>query len=165
MSCPDCVKGNILPGEPTGEYLTKSYGGADAYLAAAPAGSNAGGRAVVILTDIFGLPMKNPRIIADRLAKELECDVWVPDYFAGTYMHFPRQSSAAISDFECIRESTDETRGAQTSRDSWPEIICLGSTWLCLAYYQTHSTTDCQQSFSRRRKSHYCALFAKLTPP
>lgn len=85
MSCPDCVKGHVLPGETTGEYLTRSYGGADAYFAAAPGGSKDGGRAIVLLTDIFGLPMKNPKIMADRFARELECDVWVPDYFAGLF--------------------------------------------------------------------------------
>ena len=40
-------------------------------------------RTVVLLTDAFGLPLKNCKIIADRIAKDVGCDVWVPDYFAG----------------------------------------------------------------------------------
>jgi len=80
MSCPDCVRGNILPGEPTGE-TTKAYGNLEAYLAASPSGSSK--RAVVILTDIFGIYVVNAKIIADRYAKELDCDVWVPDFFNG----------------------------------------------------------------------------------
>lgn len=40
-------------------------------------------RAVVLLTDIFGLPLVNCKLLADRLSNELQCDVWVPDYFTG----------------------------------------------------------------------------------
>jgi len=56
-----------------------------AYYAPAPAGSpeSSKKKAVLILTDAFGLPLKNPKIMADRIAKELQCDVWVPDLFDG----------------------------------------------------------------------------------
>ena len=40
-------------------------------------------RAVVILTDVFGLPLINCKILADELSKKLSCDVCVPDMFAG----------------------------------------------------------------------------------
>lgn len=40
-------------------------------------------RAVVLLTDIFGLPLVNCKLNADELSERLSCDVWVPDYFAG----------------------------------------------------------------------------------
>jgi carboxymethylenebutenolidase len=76
MSCEDCTKGNVLPGEPTGAIDTVSK----AYLAAAPEPSS---RAVILLTDVFGLPLQNCKILADRLSKELACDVWVPDMFDG----------------------------------------------------------------------------------
>ncbi|KAF4603375.1 AB hydrolase superfamily protein [Pleurotus pulmonarius] len=76
MSCPDCKKGNVLPGEPTGSIST-----AGAYYAPGP--SPHAKRAVLLLTDVFGLPLKNSKLIADALAKRLECDVWVPDLFAG----------------------------------------------------------------------------------
>jgi len=78
MSCEDCTKGKILPGEPTGAIDTVSK----AYLAAALKSSS---RAVVLLTDVYGLPLQNCKILADKLSKELACDVWVPDIFDGTY--------------------------------------------------------------------------------
>ncbi|KAG6901755.1 hypothetical protein C0995_008230 [Termitomyces sp. Mi166 len=76
MSCPDCTSGGFLPGEPTGVLSTQG-----AYLAAAA--TQPSQRTVILLTDIFGLPLKNCKIIADHLAKELNCDVWTVDYFAG----------------------------------------------------------------------------------
>ncbi|KAG6833094.1 hypothetical protein H0H87_011505 [Tephrocybe sp. NHM501043] len=83
MSCPDCTAGEFLPGEPLG---TTSILGA--YFS--PGSSSASGpgeaptkSAIVLLTDVFGLPLKNCKIIADHLAKETGYDVWIPDYFGG----------------------------------------------------------------------------------
>ena len=42
-------------------------------------------RAIVVLTDIFGLPLQNCKIIADALSERVGCDVWVPDLFEGAY--------------------------------------------------------------------------------
>jgi carboxymethylenebutenolidase len=78
MSCPDCIIGTILEGEPTGIISAEMDG---AYFAANPEGPST--RAVILLTDVFGLPVKNGKILADKFAKELHCDVWAPDYFAG----------------------------------------------------------------------------------
>lgn len=80
MSCPDCITGGLLPGEPTGTLSTQG-----AYFAPGPVNevNEPPERAVILLTDGFGLPLKNCKILADKLAKELGCDVWVPDYFAG----------------------------------------------------------------------------------
>ncbi|KAG6918342.1 hypothetical protein DXG01_014991 [Tephrocybe rancida] len=79
MTCPDCITGGFLPGDPTGAFSIQG-----AYLAPAPdhVAANSG-RAIVLLTDGFGLPLKNSKILADKFAKELHCDVWVPDYFQG----------------------------------------------------------------------------------
>ncbi|KIJ93855.1 hypothetical protein K443DRAFT_377479 [Laccaria amethystina LaAM-08-1] len=79
MSCPRCIQGFILPGEPTGTIQPDFH---HAYLAPAPNGEPSK-RAVLLFTDIFGLPLRNPKIMADNMAKELGCDVWVPDYFKG----------------------------------------------------------------------------------
>ncbi|KAJ6573458.1 Alpha/Beta hydrolase protein [Mycena vulgaris] len=76
MSCPDCFKGAVLDGEPTGVISTEG-----AYLAAATSGTSK--RAIILLTDIFGLPLNNCKILADNFSKHLQCDVWVPDLFAG----------------------------------------------------------------------------------
>ncbi|KAG5646392.1 hypothetical protein DXG03_003715 [Asterophora parasitica] len=80
MSCPDCTTGGLLPGKPTGTLSTQG-----AYLASGPSP----GRAIILLTDGFGLPLKNSKILADDLAKELQCDVWVPDYFQGKLAMLP----------------------------------------------------------------------------
>lgn len=83
MSCPDCLTGDMLPGEPTGAYNIQG-----AYLAPARGSSHNSGCAILLLTDAFGLPLKNSKILADKFATELKCDVWVPDYFEGMYMRF-----------------------------------------------------------------------------
>lgn len=82
MSCPKCVEGHVLPGEPTGSFPGGFQG---AYLAPGPSETDHGKRrrAVVLLTDAFGLALPNPKIMADTLAARLQCDVWVPDYFDG----------------------------------------------------------------------------------
>jgi carboxymethylenebutenolidase len=82
LLCENCTKGYVLPGEPTGKIST-----ANAYFAPAP-GTNGegktGGKAIILLTDIFGFSIQNPKILADHFAQELDCDVWVPDQFNGT---------------------------------------------------------------------------------
>jgi len=78
MSCPDCTRGYILPGEPAGRISDIN----GAYFTAGPDGSS-NKRAVIFLTDVFGLPLKNSKIMADNFAKRLQCDVWVPDLFNG----------------------------------------------------------------------------------
>ncbi|PFH49133.1 hypothetical protein AMATHDRAFT_63701 [Amanita thiersii Skay4041] len=85
MSCPDCVTGGLLPGVPTG--VTSTQG---AYFAAAPGGSPSK-RAILLLTDVFGLALVNPKLIADDIAKRLNCDVWIPDYFNGIPIIDPRK--------------------------------------------------------------------------
>jgi len=81
MSCPDCAKGIVLDGEPTGSINAEFQG---AYFAPAPGGNGEPSkRAVLLFTDAFGLPLKNCKIMADEMAQRLECDVWIPDYFEG----------------------------------------------------------------------------------
>ncbi|KAJ7134587.1 dienelactone hydrolase endo-1-3,1,4-beta-D-glucanase [Mycena epipterygia] len=75
MSCPNCFKGSVLEGEPTG-VISEVEG---AYFVTGGTSE----RAIILLTDIFGLPLKNSKILADNFAHTLKCDVWVPDIFAG----------------------------------------------------------------------------------
>lgn len=86
MSCPDCITGEYLPGEPTGTISIQG-----AYFSPAPVveeniESPPIKHTIVFLTDAFGLPLVNSKIMADNLAKRLNCDVWVPDLFAGTHV-------------------------------------------------------------------------------
>lgn len=48
--------------------------------------SSSSKKAVVLCTDGSGLALPNCKFIADELAKELGCDVWIPDYFLGEYI-------------------------------------------------------------------------------
>jgi dienelactone hydrolase len=77
MSCTYCYKGFALPGEPKGTMVGQDY------FTTAPNFATQRTKAIVLLTDIFGLPLPNPRIVADHLAEQVGVDVWVPDYFNG----------------------------------------------------------------------------------
>ena len=86
MSCPRCQEGSILSGEPKGTIENGLLG--NSYFSPAPAAEAntpdvSPKKAILLLTDAFGLPVNNCKIIADELAKRLGCDVWVPDYFMG----------------------------------------------------------------------------------
>lgn len=81
MACPQCKDGGLLSGEPEGQILPDFHG---AYLAPGPEEASSK-RTILLLTDAFGMPLKNCKIIADTLAKRVGCDVWIPDYFAGSY--------------------------------------------------------------------------------
>ncbi|EJT99860.1 hypothetical protein DACRYDRAFT_101010 [Dacryopinax primogenitus] len=82
--CADCLKGKRLPGTPGGDML--KIGVTDCYYARAsdavrtPAAEKS---AILVFTDIFGLPLPNPKIMADGFAMEIGVDVYVPDLFAG----------------------------------------------------------------------------------
>ncbi|KAH8831545.1 dienelactone hydrolase endo-1-3,1,4-beta-D-glucanase [Flagelloscypha sp. PMI_526] len=78
MSCPDCKKGEILQGDPQGTIRSDG-----SYFAAASNPSTNAKKAVVLLTDIFGLGIPNPKILADEFASKLNVDVYVPDLFQG----------------------------------------------------------------------------------
>lgn len=74
-ACEQCTQGYVMNEEPQGIMV------GDAYFHEGSEKS----RAVVLLTDIFGLPLVNCKVLADKLSKDLSCDVWVPDIFAGEY--------------------------------------------------------------------------------
>lgn len=73
------MKGDILPGEPTGSIRSDFQ---NAYFAPGP-GVETSAYTVLLLTDAFGMPLKNCKIMADEISKKLGCDVWIPDYFNG----------------------------------------------------------------------------------
>ncbi|KZO96040.1 dienelactone hydrolase endo-1,3,1,4-beta-D-glucanase [Calocera viscosa TUFC12733] len=82
--CADCVSGSRLPGTPQGSMI--KVGSMDCYYAPAPQGGRAptaDKNAILLFTDIFGLPLENPKIMADSFAKETGLDVYVPDMFDG----------------------------------------------------------------------------------
>ncbi|KAL4251879.1 AB hydrolase superfamily protein [Abortiporus biennis] len=94
MSCEHCTQGYILPGEPEGSMVD------GAYFHEGPSSSddNKPKVAVVFLTDVFGLPLKNCKIMADEISKRVGCDVWVPDMFEGKYIMKPEELEPLIPD-------------------------------------------------------------------
>lgn len=90
MSCEQCTQGYVLQGEPEGTMVD------GAYFHAAPTTEGAEGgsaRAIVLLTDIFGLPLVNCKLMADEFARRVGCDVWVPDLFDGACLRVADLSS------------------------------------------------------------------------
>ncbi|KAI9462234.1 dienelactone hydrolase endo-1-3,1,4-beta-D-glucanase [Boletus coccyginus] len=84
MSCPDCFRGSILDGIPSGTI--KEVGGVDAYFVSGASEPTSKTFGVIYLTDAFGLALVNSKLIADKIANVLACDVWVPDLFDGQPM-------------------------------------------------------------------------------
>ncbi|KAA1469967.1 dienelactone hydrolase endo-1-3,1,4-beta-D-glucanase [Dentipellis sp. KUC8613] len=78
--CENCAKGFVLPGAPTGSMVD------GAYYSPAPGKETPdvpSKKAIILLSDIFGLPLVNSKILADMLASKVGVDVWVPDLFDG----------------------------------------------------------------------------------
>lgn len=74
--CEHCIDLKELPGTPKGAEAT--IGGVKTYVAK---GSKTG--SLVVATDIFGLGIVNPRIVADTFAEKTGFSVYVPDIFPG----------------------------------------------------------------------------------
>ena len=101
---PCCLKGGILPGEPSGILEPASGGQRVARYHAKPSGGSVDKtKAVVLLYDVFGLKIVRPilpcqpaskrlsksaddtcqpnaKLLADKFAEQLKLDVFVPDY-------------------------------------------------------------------------------------
>ncbi|KAG6917165.1 hypothetical protein DXG01_003601 [Tephrocybe rancida] len=76
--CADCATSGLPQCEPLGYISTHG-----AYFSPSPninAKDEHSERAILLLTDD---PFENSRILADNLAMQLDCDVWVPDYYQG----------------------------------------------------------------------------------
>jgi dienelactone hydrolase len=80
MSCPDCFKGTIHDGKPTGT-VTRLHG-FDTYVAEPANGSPPKG-IVVIIPDAFGWDFVNIRLIADNYARKRDFRVYAPDFMGG----------------------------------------------------------------------------------
>ena len=81
MSCPDCIRGSILDGAPSG--TVKKVDSVDAYFVSGVSKPMPKTFGVIFLNDAFGLELVNSKLIADKIAKVLACDDWVPDLFDG----------------------------------------------------------------------------------
>ncbi|KWU44382.1 hypothetical protein RHOSPDRAFT_34174 [Rhodotorula sp. JG-1b] len=84
-TCSQCFQGSRLQGEPKGNMVRDRLGGLEYYLAKGGEAAK-DSKAIVLGTDIFGLGLPNPKIMADLFAERTRLDVYVPDYFQGEYM-------------------------------------------------------------------------------
>lgn len=79
MACPDCFKGALHEGTPTGRVETLH--GFPTYISEPPSGSPKG--IIVIIPDALGWEFNNNRILADCYAKRVNARVYLPDFMAG----------------------------------------------------------------------------------
>lgn len=85
--CADCLTGAVLAGKPKGTM--ERLGAMPYYATGAPFAS--ADKVVLVLYDIFGLSIPNPKLIADTLSSSLgkqgigRVCVLVPDYLLGDY--------------------------------------------------------------------------------
>jgi len=73
-----CIRGSIHTGSPTGTMT--NIAGLETYFSKT---DNFTGRAVLFLTDAFGLPFINNKLLADTYAKQANVNVYMPDLFEG----------------------------------------------------------------------------------
>lgn len=101
-ACKECLMGEVMEGTPQGTM--GELGGVKYYLAGIATGdagrattstqvtdettgpTESATKAIILCYDIFGLSVKNPKLIADALAKATSLPVYVPDYLEGDYV-------------------------------------------------------------------------------
>ncbi|EJT99857.1 alpha/beta-hydrolase [Dacryopinax primogenitus] len=123
MICENCTRGTKLPGTPTGSMI--KINDTDTYLAAPSAPVTPGNehKAVVIFTDVLGLPLGNSQLIADEFAKKLNLPVYVPDMFMGHPPLNPQQMTS-VDHFDMTpRPFTNKLRFYALLIGALPNII------------------------------------------
>jgi dienelactone hydrolase len=103
MSGQQSQEGSIFSGEPKGSIDTEFLG--NSYFSPAPPSTSSAAKknAVLLCTDGSGLAVPHGKFVADELAKQLECDVWIPDYFLGkpvippSFLFMPERAGVKIS--------------------------------------------------------------------
>ncbi|EMR65257.1 putative dienelactone hydrolase family protein [Eutypa lata UCREL1] len=80
MSCPDCFRGAVHDGKPTGT-LTRLHG-FDVYVAEPASGQSPKG-IIVLISDAFGWDFVNIRLMADNFARKKDYRIYVPDFMNG----------------------------------------------------------------------------------
>jgi dienelactone hydrolase len=90
MSCPDCFRGGISPGTPTGTEET--IHGLPTYVARPPEGVTPRG-IIVFVPDAFGWVFVNNRVLCDAYANKGSYIVYLPDFMNGAYLAPSHQSN------------------------------------------------------------------------
>jgi hypothetical protein len=106
MSSLDLYKGFVLPGEPKGSMIGPDY------FTPARGGYTLPTKAIILLTDVFGLSMPNPKIVADHLAERVSVDVWIPDLFNGGLRPYTSTLLQLILLPSSVRQATIQCGGS-----------------------------------------------------
>lgn len=155
MSCPDCTTGGFLLGEPAGTISTMG-----AYFSPNPENDQPSNKAILLLTDAFGLPMKNCKIMADNLAKRLACDVWVPDIFNGESF---TQVGPQLSNDVSLRKSAIWRGPVGYAQSCLGENVMDGLSQILSRGSEAHPSFDQQQTI-RRGRAHCKGMASPIIP-
>jgi len=146
MSCPDCIRGSILDGTPSG--TVKKVGGVDVYFVSGASEPTSKTFGVIYLTDAFGLALVNSKLIADKIANALGCDVWVPDLFDGRTIleHSPY---SAYTTFRPAHGQTRQYGRPVASRSSWSVAVVGQATLFRSHHLESPELLSCTSIRSR----------------
>ncbi|KAL4252870.1 AB hydrolase superfamily protein [Abortiporus biennis] len=111
MSCKHCITGVLHEGTPEGTI--QQIGGVECYVSTPP-GDYPKDKVVLVLTDVFGIPLNNNKLLADGFAKNGFKTI-IPDLFNGD----PYPDFARPEDFKAWREQNYATWWSRHGRDSW----------------------------------------------
>lgn len=128
-----CIKATLHDGTPAGS--TEKLGGIDCYLT----GDKTSKKAVLMLTDVFGLELKNNLLVADAMA-QAGYFVVIPDLFYGEPLSFPPPENADFPGFlskhnpERVTKITEDVLAA-LKKEYNPEFIastgyCFGAKYV-----------------------------------
>jgi hypothetical protein len=83
--CDNCTRGHVLEGDPVGKWEEGFYVSRTARTEQGEEILTNSKKCLVLLTDAFGIPLVNNRLLADEMSRRCEMDVYVPDIFNGFY--------------------------------------------------------------------------------
>ena len=75
--CINCVSGDVIPGTPRGQI--QKIGPYETYISKPSENEAETEKAIVLFTDVFGLALKNSKIMADILSDRTGITTYVPD--------------------------------------------------------------------------------------
>ncbi|KZP30515.1 alpha/beta-hydrolase [Athelia psychrophila] len=131
--CDACFQGVRHEGEPEGNY--KKIGDVECYVAT-PKGDHAKDKAVLFLTDVFGMQLVNNRLLTDDFAnngfKTILVDLfggepYPEDYLSGGAANFNREEWMTKNDYATTRHVLDKVIAALKADG----VEKLGSTGYC----------------------------------
>ncbi|KAI1436502.1 dienelactone hydrolase family protein [Xylaria sp. CBS 124048] len=146
MSCPDCFKGGVHEGKPTGT-VAKLHG-LDVYIAE-PASGNAPKGIIVLIPDIFGWAFVNIRLMADGFAKKKDYRVYVPDFMNG--------HAAPVSTITSMRKALAPKTWFETFSKPYHILALMGTALPAIAFNRPGKTFPIVKSFMESLRSNEAA--------